>query len=74
MCKFYPDFTVDGSYYEIKGIYRTKDLLKKQATLGRVTFIGPDEIKPIIKEVYAKYPNWKEWYHEEKHHTRLGKC
>ena len=73
MCKFYPDFTVDGQYYEIKGIYRTKDLLKKQATLGRVTFIGPEEIKPIIKAVYARIPNWKELYHEEKHKTKLGK-
>ena len=72
-CKFYPDFNVDGRFYEVKGIFRPKDILKKQATLGRVIFIGPDEIKPIVKEVYAKIPRWKEMYKEEVHKTKLGR-
>lgn len=70
---FYPDFKVNGEYYEIKGVYRQNDLLKKDATLGLVNFIGPTEIKPIIQEVYKKIPSWKDRYQEGRHHTKLGR-
>lgn len=64
--KFYPDFEMLGGFHEIKGIYRPNDLLKKEATLGSVIFWGPEEMKSILKEVYRKFPNWKDEYLEMK--------
>lgn len=71
--RFYPDFKMNSTFHEIKGIYRPNDLLKKDATLGIVTFWGPAEMKPIIKEVYKKFPNWKTEYMEISHRTKYGK-
>lgn len=71
--KFYPDFKMAGQYHEIKGVYRTNDLLKKDATLGIVTFWGPSEMKDIIKAVYKHDPNWKTEYLEITHKTKYGK-
>lgn len=70
--KFYPDFKVDGVYYEIKGIYRPNDLLKKDYCTGLVTFLGPAEMKPIIKAVYSYRPNWKDEYIEVKKQITYG--
>lgn len=70
---FYPDFKMCGEYHEIKGIYRTNDMLKREATLGAVTFWGPAEIKPIIKMVTKEFPNWKNEYMEMSHKTVYGK-
>lgn len=71
--KFYPDFKMQGMFYEIKGIFRVNDILKKDATLGIVTFVGPDEMKKIMKEVYKHDPNWKTEYMEITHKTKYGK-
>lgn len=71
--RFFPDFKVNGKYCEVKGIYRPNDLLKRDATIGLVDFYGPNEIKPILREVNKKIPNWREMYHEDTHHTKLGK-
>lgn len=71
--RFYPDFKMNGMFHEVKGIYRTNDILKKDATLGLVTFWGPDEMKPILKAVYAHDPNWKNEYMEITHATKYGK-
>jgi len=60
--RFFPDFKVDGAYHEIKGIYRPNDMLKRDATIGLVTFWGPQEMRPILKAVYAYDPKWKERY------------
>lgn len=70
--KFYPDFKMHGQFYEIKGIYRPNDLLKKDATLGLVTFIGPEEMKSIIQAVYKHDPDWKTEYMEITHKTKYG--
>lgn len=71
--RFYPDFKMQGQYHEIKGIFRTNDILKQDATLGLVTFWGPNEMKPIMKEVYEKFPDWKNEYVEISHATKYGK-
>lgn len=71
--RFYPDFKMNGIFHEIKGIFRPNDILKKEATLGLVTFWGPDEMKPILKEVYRHDPNWKTEYMEITHSTKYGK-
>lgn len=70
---FYPDFKMGGQFYEIKGIFRTNDLLKKEATIGLVIFVGPDEMKPIINEVNRRFPDWKDEYMNIKHKTKYGK-
>jgi len=69
---FYPDFKMQGQYHEIKGRFRPNDILKRDATLGIVTFWGPEEMKPIIKEVYAFNPKWKDEYVEVSHVTKYG--
>jgi hypothetical protein len=71
--RFYPDFKMQGQFHEIKGIFRPNDVLKKDATIGLVTFWGPAEMKPIIKEVYKHDPNWKTEYIEIMHATKYGK-
>ena len=71
--KFYPDFKCNGNYVEVKGIYRENDVLKRNATLGKVQFIGPTEIKPIIKELKERIPKWLDDFTEHKHKTHLGK-
>lgn len=70
---FYPDFKMQGQFHEIKGRYRPNDLLKRDATIGLVTFWGPEEMKPILKEVYKHDPNWKNEFIEITHATRYGK-
>ena len=62
--KFYPDFKVDGRFYEIKGRFRPDDLLKREQTQGLVTFLDGAAMKPILKEVYKFRPNWKDEYLE----------
>lgn len=60
--RFYYDFTLNGQPYEVKGIFRERDLLKQQATSGLVTFVSGNDIKPLIKELNAKSPNWESDY------------
>lgn len=71
--RFFPDFKMQGCFHEIKGIFRTNDILKRDATLGLVTFWGPEEMKPILKEVYNFNPKWKDEYTEITHSTKYGK-
>lgn len=71
--RFFPDFEVNGTFYEVKGIYRERDLIKKNATIGQVTFWGPDEMRPVLKIVKEKIPNWRDLYFENTHLTKLGK-
>lgn len=70
--KFYPDFIVDGCFYEVKGIYRPNDILKKDYCTGLVTFLGPEEMKPIVKAVYKYRPNWKDEYIEVAKQIKYG--
>ena len=70
--KFYPDFKCNGQFVEVKGIFRANDLLKKEATFGKVEFIGPLEIKPIMKELREKIPKWLDDYTAHTHKTKLG--
>lgn len=63
--RFFPDFeTQEFGFAEVKGFYRPNDLLKKDATDGIVTFFGPDEMKPIMKEVNKFKPDWRNEYTE----------
>ena len=71
--KFYPDFKVDGMYYEVKGRFRSDDLLKREATIGLVTFIDEHDMKPILREVYRFKPNWKSEYFEISSGIHYGK-
>ena len=71
--RFFPDFEVNGSFYEVKGIYRERDLLKKNATIGQVEFWGPDIMKDVIKQVNERIPKWRDLYFENTHLTKLGK-
>lgn len=57
--KFYPDFIVNGGYYEVKGIYRPADICKKNATLGLVTFVDGNDIKPLMAELTKFNPEWR---------------
>lgn len=62
--KFFYDFVVNSIPYEVKGILRPSDLLKQQASSGIVTFVLGSEIKPMMKELDANSPNWREDYIE----------
>lgn len=68
--RFYPDFIVNGGYFEIKGIFRENDLCKKNATLGKVKFLDGNDIKPIIKELNKAIPNWRDDYVKDYFHRR----
>ena len=59
--KFYPDFVVNGIYYEIKGIWRPSDITK-QNCCPQVKFMDSTDMKPIIKEMNKKIPNWASDY------------
>lgn len=60
-CSFYPDFIVNGVYYEVKGRWRPKDL-EKQRQCPQVVFVAADEMKKIIKELNLKLPHWQKLY------------
>lgn len=62
-CKFYYDFLVNGQKFEVKGIWRPSDLCKRDQCPD-VTFVDSNEMKPIIKELYRRYPNWKQEYQQ----------
>lgn len=60
---FYPDFKVVGGYAEVKGIFRPSDQCKMDQH-PEIRFYFGDEMKQIVKEVTAKFPNWKNEYME----------
>lgn len=57
--RFYYDFTVNNQPFEVKGIFHDLDYLKQQATYGIVTFVTDVDIKPMMKELDAKIPTWR---------------
>lgn len=61
--KFYPDFKMLGKFYEIKGFYRERDNCKKTQH-PEVEFLTQAEMKPMIEEVYKKFPHWEDEYQE----------
>ena len=54
--KFYPDFIVNGQFYEVKGIWRPSDIAKRDQC-PTVTFLDGSDLKPLIKELKSKFPN-----------------
>lgn len=58
--KFYYDFVVNGEKYEVKGIWRDKDLAKKAACESFIHFVDKVQIIPMIKELNKKFPNWRD--------------
>ena len=54
--KFYYDFVVNGEKYEVKGIWRDKDLAKKAACESFIHFVDKVQIMPMIKELNKKFP------------------
>ena len=58
--KFYYDFVVNGEKYEVKGIWRDKDLAKKAACESFIHFVDKVQIIPMIKELNKKFPKWRD--------------
>ena len=58
---FYPDFIIAGRLVEVKGYFRENDALKMEQH-PEIEFLTAAEIKPIIKELDIKLPNWKNDY------------
>lgn len=56
--KWYPDFMVNGVFYEVKGIMRPKDFQKK-AQHPEVEWIFTEDCNKMAKELNEKFPNWK---------------
>lgn len=61
--KFYPDFIVNGMYYEVKGWMRPSDHCKMDQN-PNVNFVFGDDIKPMIKWLNKFHPKWKDEYQE----------
>ena len=61
--KFYPDFIVNGMYYEVKGWMRPSDRCKMDQN-PNVNFVFGDDIKPMIKWLNKFHPKWKDEYQE----------
>lgn len=56
--KFYPDFKMGGCYLEVKGIYRPADQCK-MTQHPEIQFLDGTTIKPLLKELNEKMPDWK---------------
>lgn len=61
---FYPDFIVNGKFYEIKGRFTLVDQAKREATLGQVEFFDMERMKDIYKDLKEKMPNWRKRFRE----------
>lgn len=57
--KWYPDFIVNGVFYEVKGMMRAKDHLKK-AQHPEVEWIFQDDCNRMAKELDEKSPGWRD--------------
>jgi hypothetical protein len=53
--KFYPDFIVDGKYYEIKGRMDRRSKAKIKQFTGALEVIGKDEIQRYLDYSVKKY-------------------
>jgi hypothetical protein len=56
--KWYPDFIVNGVFYEVKGIMRPKDVCKK-AQHPEVEWIFMEDTKKEAKELDEAFPDWR---------------
>lgn len=56
--KWYPDFIVNGVFYEVKGVMRPKDVCKK-AQHPEVEWIFMEDTKKEAKELDEAFPNWR---------------
>ena len=57
--KYYPDFIVNGSFYEVKGRLRPKDE-QKMRQHPEVTFVFQDEINEMAKVLDKDYFGWRD--------------
>lgn len=65
---YYPDFIIDGKYYEIKGIYRPEDITKIEQfpTNKKLIVIDSNNIDIYIKYCESRYgKNYTELYDRE---------
>lgn len=56
--KYYPDFIVNGTFYEVKGRIRPKDELKMRQH-PEVIFVFQDEINEMAKTLDEDYKGWR---------------
>ena len=56
--KYYPDFIVNGVFYEVKGRIRPNDELKMRQH-PEVIFVFQDEINEMAKTLDKDYPGWR---------------
>jgi hypothetical protein len=61
--KFYPDFIVNGNYYEVKGWLRPSDHCKMDQN-PNVNFVFGDDIKPMVQWLNQHHPKWRDEYQE----------
>jgi len=59
--KFFPDFVLGGNFKEVKGRFRPDDY-QKMSQHPEIEFIDSVKMKPIIKEVYKRFPDWEKSY------------
>lgn len=54
--KYYrPDFIVEGTYYEIKGVMDYRSRRKLQYFPYPIVIVGPKQIKPFLEYAESKY-------------------
>jgi len=72
---FYPDFIIDGKFYEIKGYMDSKNKSKIKQFEDELIIIDKIGIKPFIEYVIKKYgKNYIELYEENPHKIKNKKC
>lgn len=59
--KFYPDFIVNGIFYEVKGFLRPADTCKLNQCAS-VQFVFGDQIKPMIEWLNKNEKGWRNSY------------
>ena len=57
VCKFYPDFIVNGVFYEVKGRLTEKDMCKLQQC-PEVIWQFQSDINQMAAELNSLYPHW----------------
>ena len=57
--KWYPDFIVNGIFYEVKGVVRPKDQQKKNQH-PEVEWVFSEDCKQMAKELDDKCPGWRD--------------
>jgi len=58
VCKFYPDFVINGKFAECKGKMSDKDLCKLQQC-PEVEWYFQSEIEIMSKELNKAFPDWR---------------